>query len=173
MLSTFRYCLRMSLNMQLARKWAEVPGVTFPEPMLKLINDSRCVTRKPSPKEWISASMLAKHLGVSTERANSIGMRNDKNFCVYVDPCSPSVRTRYFHKNRVMRLNVVIAMPAEDYVNTHVPLKEAIEMTGLGKAAIAKHVDQGKLHPVSVKGQGRRGIYYLYSKNELKLLKKK
>ena len=161
----------MGMNVRLARKWASVPGVQFPEPVQKILTDNRCITFIPPADAWISAPALAKHLGVSADRANVIGMRNDDGFRVYVDPINPAVRTRYFRRAKVMDAEVKRSVLVDDYTNTHVTNKEAMDYLNVSRNAVSKMVLSGSLHPVRVRGGGKRGIYYMYSKKELEQIK--
>lgn len=160
------------MNVSLARKWAAVPGVKYPDAMHRLIFDNRCVTKQPSRADWISATELAKRLNISAERANAVGVRADKNFKVYVDPRSPARRTRYFNRSKVADIYVPVSEQAKEYERTHVPLPEAISILGKGRNAVVRLVEKGLLNPVRVRGGGKRGIFYMYSKKELEQIKK-
>lgn len=162
----------MGLNMTLAKKWAAVPGVTFPAPMTRLLGDKRCTTVRLPQNEWISASKLAKHLGVTSERANAIGMRADGAYRIYVDPLNPVSRTRFFRRSKVMGLKVARTCRADDYAKTHVPLSKAMELLGVGRGTVAKYVRDGKLNPVHACEEGKKGIHYLYSLKEISNIKK-
>lgn len=161
----------MGMNVRLARKWASVPGVHFPKQVQKILDDNRCITFIPPADGWISAPALAKHLGVSADRANVIGMRNDEGFRVYVDPINPSVRTRYFRRAKVMDAEVKRSVLVDDYKDTHMTNKEAMDYLNVSRNAVSKMVLSGKLNPVRVRGGGKRGIYYMYSKKELEQIK--
>lgn len=166
------FAIVRGMNIRLARQWASVPGVVFPEPVKKILTDKRCVTVRPPASEWISAVALAKHLGITTERANALGMRHDEGYKVYTDPINPMSRTRFFRRRFVMNAEVKHTEDVAKYEKTHVVMATVLKTLNLSRSAVSKLVAKGKLHPIRVSGGGRKGIYYVYSKKELQQIKK-
>lgn len=161
----------MSFNLARARLWAAVEGIEFPGPVQKMLDDIHSITVRPPVAEWIEAAELARHFGISTNRANQIGVREDKDYKVYVDPLQPNYRRKYFHRSKVLNACVLQTLNSEDYSGTHKSLKEAMQYLGVGRTSIAKYVSGKRLHPIRVSDPGKKGLYYMYPIEELDRIK--